>query len=175
MPVKVLKLAVTTLVPLAVALASPARAAGWSIEKNETDPFDTSKSTFIAATMGGSGGLAIRCLEGTISLVVISGPSNASAGDAVDLKLVADAKIVRAEEDAEVLKTTNFTTAVQFGNDSTLEYLDGAQKLSLRYTLGGATSTETFSGGKSLRDIIAKARKACGLQTSEAPKVGSKP
>ncbi len=33
--------------------------------KNEQDPFDKSKSTFIAENVGGEGMLAIRCLEGT--------------------------------------------------------------------------------------------------------------
>lgn len=113
--------------------------------------------------------LAIRCLEGATSLLVVSGPSNASAGEAVDLKLVADSKGIQ-EEDAEVIGTTDFTTSVQFGDASTLEYLDGAQKISLRYELGKAISTVSFSGGKSLTVVIAKARKACGLEASDAPK-----
>jgi len=50
-------------------LATPsgwrADAAEWSVEKNEQDPFDKSKSTFIAENVGGEGMLAIRCLEGT--------------------------------------------------------------------------------------------------------------
>ena len=89
-------------------------------------------------------------------------------GDVVDSKLVADFKGIQ-EEDAEVIDTTNFTTSVQFGDTSTLEYLDGAQKISLRYGLGNAISTVSFSGGKSLTVVIAKARKACGLEASEAP------
>jgi len=43
-------------------LATPS---AWPVEKNEQDPFDKSKSTFIAENVGGEGMLAIRCLEGT--------------------------------------------------------------------------------------------------------------
>ena len=161
---------------LTFVLAYPVHAAGWSIEKNETDPFDNTKSTFIAETPGGTGILAIRCLEGDISLMIVSGPTNASTGDTVDLKIVADSKGVQ-EEEAAVIEATNFATAVQFGDASTLEYLNGVQKISIRYTLAGATSTVSFFGGKSLIDVIAKARKACGIQSSEAsktsPTVGS--
>ena len=120
------------LAPLAIILACPAHAAGWSVEKNEEDPFDTSKSTFIAATLNSNGMLAIRCLQGTISLLVGSGPSNASAGDTINLEVVADRKGVR-EEDAEVLTATNFTTGVQFGDASTLDYLEGTQDIDLEH------------------------------------------
>jgi hypothetical protein len=160
------------LLMLTFAIASatrPAIAAGWSVQKNEQDPFDKSKATFIAGAMGGGEGLAIRCLEGTISLLVIAAPSNASLGDTVDLRIVADDKAVQ-EEDAQVLGSTTFATSVQFGDSSTLDYLQGTQKISLRYTLAGATSTVSFSGGRSLNDVIARARKACGLLPSEAPK-----
>jgi hypothetical protein len=53
-----------------VMLASSA-SAGWTTVKNEPDPFEPSKSTFIAATVddhGGLVGLAIRCLDGGLSL-----------------------------------------------------------------------------------------------------------
>ena len=74
------------------------------------------------------------------------------------------------EESADVLSATNFITSVQFGDESTLDYLEGGQKISVRYTLGGATSTVSFSGGRSLNDVIGKARKACGLVKTQPEK-----
>ena len=162
-------LGAAALATLIIFLASPAQAAGWSIQKNEPDPFDPSKSIFVAQTMSEDGILFIRCLQGSISLLVAVGPSNALVGDDAGLKIVANSKVVQ-EENAQVLTTNNFATAVQFGDDDTLEYLNGAQKISLRYTLGGATFTVSFSGGKSLADVIAKTRKACGLIQGGAPK-----
>jgi len=110
-------------------------------------------------TLSGSGaeGLAIRCLEGRISLLLISGRSNASAGDSTKLKIVADAMPVRGEEEAAVLGVSNFGTAVVFGDESTLAYLKGAQKISVRYNLASAILNESFSGGESLADVIPKA------------------
>jgi hypothetical protein len=166
------KLAFAALTLLTMISISPARAAGWFVEKNETDPFDTSKSTFVAGTTSGNDGFVIRCLEGAISLMLTSGPSNASAGDAVDLEIIADNKGVQ-EESAQVLTATSFFTAIQFGDASTLEYLNGAQKVSVRFTLAGARSTVSFAGGKSFTDVIAKARKACGIQLSESTKSSS--
>ena len=167
--VKARELRFVVLLVLEICLVSPA-CATWSVQQSEPDPFDPSKSTFIATTIGASGGvLAVRCLDGAISLLVVSGPSNASSGEAVDLKLIADAKVIQ-EENAEVISTTDLTTSVQFGDAFTLEYLDGAQKISLRYQLGDAISTVSFSGGKSLTVVIGKALKACGLEASEAPK-----
>ena len=163
---KIRNFCLSILAPLAILLPCSAHAAGWSVQKNETDPFDKSKSTFIAGTFGDSGLLYIRCLEGNVSLLIGSGPSNASAGDTVDLKIVADSKDVQ-EEEAEVLNSTNAATAVQFGDASTLDYLEGAQKISVRYALSGAVATVSFAGGRSLNDVITKARKACGIQPAE--------
>ena len=66
--------------------AVPAGASVWSVIKNEQDPFDKAKSTFIATTGTIGDGLAIRCLEGGISLLLLSGPSNASAGEPTELR-----------------------------------------------------------------------------------------
>jgi hypothetical protein len=66
------KLAFAALTLLAMISISPAGADGWVVEKNETDPFDTSKSTFVAGTTGGNDGFVIRCLEGAISLMIDS-------------------------------------------------------------------------------------------------------
>ena len=154
--------------------AVPAGASVWSVIKNEQDPFDKAKSTFIATTGTIGDGLAIRCLEGGISLLLLSGPSNASAGEPTELKIVADDLPVREEEDAAVLAATNFSTSVQFGDKSTLQYLKGAQKISVRYSLGDAHATESFSGGRSLADVITKALKACGKEIVDPPKASTK-
>jgi hypothetical protein len=148
---------------------SPVLAAGWFVQKNEQVPFDKSKSTFIATTMNAGEALALRCLEGTVSLLVATGASNASAGDQVDLKIVADNKDVQ-EETAEVINSTNFATAIQFGDESLLDYLEGVQKISVRMTVAGATTTVSFLGGRTLNDVIAKTRKACGLEQIEPSK-----
>ena len=78
---------------------------------------------------------------------------------------------MREEDDAQVMSTTNFSTVIQFGDESTLEYLKGAQKISVRYTAGGSIATETFSGGKSLNDVIGKALKACGKVSTDTSKM----
>jgi hypothetical protein len=147
-----------------VMLASPAFA-GWTTVKNEPDPFEPTKSTFIAATVddhGGLVGLAIRCLDGGLSLIVTNSASNAALGDLAHLKIVADGQPPRDEVEASVISSTTQVTVVQFGDETTVAYLKGAKKVSVRYTLGGMMLTETFGGGKSLDDIIQKAMKACG-------------
>jgi hypothetical protein len=142
--------------------------------KNEQDPFDASKSTFVAMTTSGLSALGIRCLEGAISLLLVSGPSNASAGDPTELKIVADSLPVRQEENAQVIETTNGMTSIQFGDEETLAYLrgpkaQGVSKISIRYEIGGMSSTLSYTGGKSLADVIAKALKACGKDDKAAP------
>jgi hypothetical protein len=144
-----------------VALASPALA-GWTIDTNEPDPFEPSKLRFIAGTIEGQAGLAIRCLEGGLSLVVTTSASNAATGDLAHLKIVADGKPPRDQDEAYVISSTADLTVVQFGDDATVAYLKGAKKVSVRYELGGARLTNTFGGGKSLDDVIQKALKACG-------------
>jgi hypothetical protein len=133
--------------------------------KNEPDPFEPTKSTFIAATVddhGGLVGLAIRCLDGGLSLIVTNSASNAALGDLAHLKIVADGQPPRDEVEASVISSTTQVTVVQFGDETTVAYLKGAKKVSVRYTLGGMMLTETFGGGKSLDDIIQKAMNACG-------------
>lgn len=161
---------------LAIAILSvgPASAAGWSVLKNEADPFEPSKSTYVAITTNGMRELAIRCLEGTVSLLLISGPSNASAGDSSELKIVADSLPVREEENAQVIDSTTLATSIQFGDGATLEYLNGANskgvgKISIRYTVAGVTSTDSFSGGRPLANVITAALKACGDEQSASP------
>ena len=52
------------------ALASPVFA-GWSVEKNEPDPFAPNHtSTFISSEGGVGHKLVIRCLEGELSLLL---------------------------------------------------------------------------------------------------------
>ena len=147
-----------------MALASPALAE-WMTIKDEPDPFEPSKSTFIAGTVdihAGLVGLGIRCLQGGLSLVVTNGGSNAATGDPAHLKIVADGRPPRNEGGAIVTMSTAQLTVVQFGDAATVGYLKGAKKVSVRYTIGGTTLTETFEGGGSLDDVIQKATKACG-------------
>jgi hypothetical protein len=152
-----------------MAMASPAFA-DWDIVKNEPDPFEPSKSTFIALNVADGGeGFGLRCLEGGLSLVVTNSASNAAAGDPAHLKIVADGHPPREEDQATVMSSTSQLTVVQFGNEETLGYLKGAKKVSVRYVLGGVRLTNTFEGGKPMDDVIDKALKACGksYQTKE--------
>jgi hypothetical protein len=120
------------------ALASPAFA-GWSVQTSEADPFaPNGTSKFIAAELGEGSGLSIRCLEGKISLLLVVQAFGASRGDAAAVKLVADAKAVLEDDDAQVISATTVLTAVQFGDESTLDYLKGAQKLLVRYQLSAS-------------------------------------
>jgi hypothetical protein len=143
-------------------LASPAFA-GWVTMKNEPDPFEPSKSTFVAGDFEARSGLGIRCMQGSISLMLVDvGASNAALGDHAPLKIVVDGQPPRDEDEAIVTTATNETTNVQFGDETTLSYLKGAKKFWVRYTVGGTMQTQAFGGGKSLDDVIQKALKACG-------------
>ncbi len=144
----------------------------WFIAKDETDPFDPAKSNFVAGTRNGMGDLAIRCLDGKISLLLISGPSNASVGASSELKIVADSMPVREEQNAQIMEVTTLSTSIEFGDEKTLEYLrgvnlQGVSKISVRYSVGDVVSTVSFEGGKSLADAIPKALKACGQSAAE--------
>jgi hypothetical protein len=161
-----------TLAVAFAALASPAFADEWTTVKNEPDPFEPSKSAYIALTLdihAGLAGLVIRCLQGGVSLVVTNVPSNAAKGDPAPLKIVTDGQPPRDEHGAIVLLSTAQATAVQFGNEATVAYLKGARQVSVRYIIGGVTMTETFEGGKPMDDVIDTAVKACGKshQTKE--------
>jgi hypothetical protein len=145
-----------------VTLASPALA-GWTVQKSEPDPFaPKATSTFIGMELGDQSGLSIRCREGTISLLLVVQATGAAQGDHADVKLIADAKSVIDDNDAEVISSSPLIIGVQFGDEHTLAYLNGAQKLSVRYELPGFSATVSFGGGKSLADVIKKALKACG-------------
>jgi hypothetical protein len=145
-----------------VTLASPALA-GWTVQKSEPDPFaPKGTSTFIAMELGDQSGLSIRCREGTISLLLVVQATGAAQGDHAEVKLIADAKSVIDDNDAEVISSSPLMIGVQFGDEHTLAYLNGAQKLSVRYELPGFSATVSFGGGKSLADVIQKALKACG-------------
>ena len=144
------------------ALASPAFA-GWTIVKNAPDPFDPAKSTFIAMTGQDREGFGIRCNEGAITLMVVDGAaSTATSGEPAIVKIVADGQPPRDEDNAQVVMASVEGTSVQFGDETTLAYLKGAKKISVRYAAGGVRVTKTFGGGKPLDDVIQKALKACG-------------
>jgi hypothetical protein len=156
------------IIAVGMARAGQASAAGWMVEENEVDPFDKNRATFVADTMSDGAALVMRCLEGEVSMLISVGASNAGAGDAAPLKIVADDKPVIDVDDAQVLTATNFNTGVQFGGAATLDYLDGAQKVSVRLGLAGMTTTYSFGGGRSLKDMIARTRKACGVTAPAA-------
>jgi hypothetical protein len=158
-------------IALAALLTSPAYA-GWVVQKNETDPFDASRSTFIAMTESDRTGLAIRCLEGKNSLLLISGASNeAVAGQHSDLKIVGDSSPIREESGATILSADHRWTIIYFGDENTLGYMKGANKISVRYSVGTVVQTVSFTGGKPLAEMITKALKACAVTTTPPGRV----
>ena len=102
--------------------------------------------------------------------MLIAGPSGASEGAPAAVKMIADAKGVYDEGPGpQVIKATTFGTAIQFGDEHTLNYMRGAQTLALRYEVGASSLTVSFGGGKSLDDVIQKALKACGKEPLAPP------
>jgi hypothetical protein len=144
------------------ALASPAFA-GWRNVKDEPDPFGPKgTATFVAGESNGSISLWIRCLEGKISLELVVEAFGVSDGDRANVKLVADSKDIREDNYAQVVEASTDFTGIQFGDEDTLDYLEGAQKLSVRAEVRGSYETVSFAGGKSMDGVIDKALKACG-------------
>lgn len=141
----------------------------WSVVENKPDQFYRSlKSTFIARTQTRDGALAIRCLDGGISLeLIVSEAGDDPVGSMGDLKIAADEKSVQ-DDVGGIVKKGELEGArrmgVQFGDAATLDYLEGAQNISIRFTTqSGVSTTVSFPGGQSLTNIIGDARKACGL------------
>ena len=154
---------------LAVALASPAFAA-WRIVKNEPDPFGPKGSTeFAAGESNGSMALWIRCLQGKVSLELVVEAFGVSEGDRANVKLVADSKDILEDNDAQVVETSTDFTGIQFGDEDALDYLKGAQKLSVRVGVRGSSETVSFAGGKSMDGVIDKTLKACGKSSPSEP------
>ena len=158
---------------LAAAFATLASTAfaGWTITVNEPDPFGPKGTASFSAGEGAgnnSTALWIRCLEGKISLEVVIEAFGVSEGDRANVKLIADGKNVLEDIDAQVVETTTEITGIQFGDENTLDYLKGAQKLSVRSEVRNSYQTVSFAGGKPMDSIIDKALKACGkLSQSE--------
>jgi hypothetical protein len=153
------------LAAIAAALSASPTLAGWRVDENEPDPFAANAgSTFIASESSGfQTGLAIRCLDGQISLLLLTGASTAATeGEQISLKLIADYKGVIEDDDAHIVNATNVTTSIQFGNENSLDYLKGTQRVSLHYGLGASYETLSFLGGTSMDRVIDEARKACG-------------
>jgi hypothetical protein len=150
-----------TLAAIVALSASPALA-GWRVDTNEADPFTPGTSKFIAVENGDQSALAVRCIEGQVSLLLMVPGSGGAAGDHGFIKIVTNSKPPVDASD-EVLYATVLSAGIQFGDASILVYLKGAQKVSLRYELGNSTSTLSFVGGSSLDGVIDKALKACGM------------
>jgi hypothetical protein len=95
--------------------------------------------------------------------LLLTGASTAATeGEQISLKLIADYKGVIEDDDAHIVNATNATTSIQFGNENTLDYLKGTQRVSLRYGLGASYETLSFLGGTSMDRVIDEALKACG-------------
>ena len=158
-----------TALALALIFSGEAHAA-WLILKNEPDPFEPSKSTFVAMTPSedGMGILGMRCLRGVPALVLTTRAVHTSNREPVDFKIVADQKPVQ-EITGSVLNTNGKVTTFAFGDASTLTYLKGAQTIWVRVNLPhGLSNTISFPGGSSLPEIISKTLKACGVQANRA-------
>jgi len=138
--------------------------------KNEPDPFERSKSTFVAMTPSedGMGILGMRCLQGNPALMLTTRAVDASNREAVDFKIVADRKPVQ-EMTGSVLNMNERATTFAFGDASTLTYLKGVQRIWVRVNLPhGVSNTISFPGGSILPEIIGKTLKACGVEANRA-------
>lgn len=151
-----------------VVLSSPALSANWTITKNEQDPFDKEKATFVAATIENGRSFAVRCLEGELSFAITLGPGAGSQQDEFELRIVADGKNP-IDASGAVLGASVFGVGVQFGNVGVMDYLQGAKKYWLRVSGPAATETIGFTGGRSFDDMMNRARKACGEAPEPAP------
>ena len=152
-----------------VVLASPALG-GWTVQKNEPDPFGPRDRRKFAAGEGNSSmALWIRCLQGKISLELVVEAFGVSEGDRANVKLVADSKDILEDNNAQVVETSTAFTGIQFGDEDTLNYLKGTQKLSVRAGVRGSSETVSFAGGKSMDGVIDKALKACGMSPPSEP------
>jgi hypothetical protein len=151
------------LAAIAALNASPALA-GWTVERNEPDPFGPKGTTaFVAGEGNSSRALSIRCLEGKISLELVIEAFGVSEGERASVKLVADSKDILEDNDAQVVEASTAFTAIQFGDENTLNYLKGTQKLSVRAGVRGSYETVSFASGKPMDAVIDKALKACGM------------
>jgi hypothetical protein len=152
-----------------VVLASPALG-GWTVQRNEPDPFGPKGSAEFAAGEGNSSmALWIRCLQGKISLELVVEAFGVSEGDRANVKLIADSKDILEDNNAQVVETSSAFTGIQFGDEDTLNYLKGTQKLSVRAGVRGSSETVSFAGGKSMDGVIDKARKVCGMSPPSEP------
>lgn len=148
--------------------SSGALAANWSISKNEQDPFDKDRATFVASTTEGGKTLAVRCLEGELSFAVFLDPGSVTAGDEVQVRIVADGKDPTSATGG-VLAASVYAVGIQFGGAEVMDYLQGAKKYYLRLSGGSASLTFGFTGGRSFDDVMNRARKACGEAQTSPP------
>ncbi len=145
----------------------PACAGQWRVTKNEPDPFDKTRATFVALTQEGGATLAIRCLENGVSLALAVGAGFAREGDEFEMRVVADAK-EPISTTGETLNANAFSSSIQFGDEDTVAYLAGAKKYFVRAQGADTTQTFAFTGGPSLDNVIAKAQSACGIKPEAA-------
>jgi len=148
-----------------------AHASYWTVQKNERDPFDKTKGTFVATTVEDGHALAVRCLEGTLSLALSIPSGSLDRGETLDVKIVSDEKDPISTEGG-VLNSNVMFALVQFGDEDTLKYLAGSKKFFFRTTTTSSTNTFGFTGGKSFEDTIRKAEVACGAaMTPTSPQI----
>jgi hypothetical protein len=159
-----IKTVFSTAALVVILCASPALA-DWTVDKEEEDPFaPAGMSTFSAGESDDhSNNLGIRCQNGAVFLtLVLVFVGGYSVGDTVRVKLIADAKPIYEVAQAEVGVATPLGALIWFGHSLTLDYLKGAQRVFVHYSLKSSEQTLSFAGGKSMDDVIDKARKACG-------------
>jgi hypothetical protein len=159
---------------MCILLSSAANASYWKIEKNEKDPFDKSKSTFVAATIENGHALAVRCIEGTISFAFSIPSGSVTQDEDLDIKVVADGKDPVTSRG--VVLTSNLLMAmIQFGDETTADYLKGAKKFFLRTVANDQSNTFGFTGGKSLDESLVKAKAACGIAQTQISQPTAEP
>ena len=132
------------LLALGLGLATPAAAqVGNFLVDVEHDPAGRI-GRVIALTVQGSGGFAIRCIDGLQSLAFTIEPSYVARGQAVDVLLSVDGHAPRRLS-GKVITSTGHDTSFQVGGAEEVAGLAGAGQVSMTYALNGVSASYLFN------------------------------
>ncbi len=146
----------------AVCLGSPAKAetVGNFIVKTEKDPMDDSER-YIAITVHKNDAMAVRCLEGELSLSFIV-KTRARVGDDVDIKFRLDSGPV-TEAEGSVISVNGGLVGFETGTVDFITKMGAARQLAIRWAISGVGTTASFDL-RGISAVVAGARKACKLK-----------
>jgi len=133
----------------------------WNVVKNEQDPFDKSKTTFIAQVSDGSSMLVARCLDGEPSFLIAL-RSNKIVGEGTPTISFKPDNGEVLESDGSVLSNADGIMAIQFGDDKALRETVGAKTIAVRVSIDNVQTTFMFNTlGRN--DGAKAAMKACNI------------